>query len=201
MDGTSTTANTSNGVVFPTLPFNVRFEDLSWEFTVTGDVDVSTKSLGLPDRPVDVALQLSWIADIVVMTQGNHTWDATFDWSLNATATLDFAADGVKVYLEGRTSLPAPCELGIVLVGHVKLDVPNLAIDAAATGTYHCATNDTDAATYEVTAFVGRLAFSGGSGAGFSITDTEIHVVADTVSLGMWCVYMLVLVYGAPSVC
>lgn len=170
--------------MFPTLPFNVPFEDLSWEFTVTGDVDVSTESLGLPDIPVNMALQLSWIADIAVTTQGYRTWGATFDWSLNVTATLDFAAEGVNVYLEGRTSLPAQCELGILLAGHVKIDVPNLAVDAAATGTYNCAIDDADTATYEVIAFVGKLSFGGVASAGFSITDTEIHVVADTIANG-----------------
>jgi hypothetical protein len=72
------------------------FADLSWEFTLSGDVDVSTESLGLPVIPADLALQLSWIGDVAVTLQGVHTYGVTFTYAVNVTATLDFASAGIE---------------------------------------------------------------------------------------------------------
>jgi hypothetical protein len=56
------------GTTFDTLPFDIAFADLSWEFTLFGDVDVSTGSVGLPAVPAGLApaLHLSWVADAAV---------------------------------------------------------------------------------------------------------------------------------------
>ena len=109
----SSSSSAVSATTFDRLPFDIAFEDLSWEFTLFGDVDVSTESLGLPDIPADLALKLSWVGDVAVTLQGLRTYGSTFVHAVNVTATLDIASAGIEVHLEvGRaiikTSLMCP---------------------------------------------------------------------------------------------
>ena len=93
-------------VPYCTLPFDIALADLSWEFTLFGDVDVSTESLGLPDIPVDLALKLSWVGHRSVTLHGS-----TFAYSVDVTATLDFESAGIEVYLMvGRVKTSLVCQ-------------------------------------------------------------------------------------------
>ena len=85
--------------LYRTLPFDIPLDDLSWEFTLFGDVDVSTESLGLPGIPAGLALQLSWVGDVAVTLLDHRKYGSTFEYAVVVTATLDFESTGIEVHL------------------------------------------------------------------------------------------------------
>jgi len=95
----STRATTHVLRLYCTLPFDIPLDDLSWEFTLFGDVDVSTDALGLPDIPAGLALQLSWVGDVSVTLLNHREYSSTFEYAVVVTATLDFESTGIEVHL------------------------------------------------------------------------------------------------------
>jgi hypothetical protein len=177
----SAAAADTAATAFDELPFDIAFADLSWEFTLFGDVDVSVsaESLGLPDIPADLAgpLKVAWVADVAVTLQGFHTYGTTFAYAVVAAAVLDLdaAAGAVEVHLAGKTTIPAPCQAGVAMAGHVRVSVAYLTLDTPATGVYNCKKGASPA--YRVEAFVGELMIGGG--VGFVIRDAVVRVEAE----------------------
>ena len=114
-------------VPYLSLPFDIALADLSWEFTLFGDVDVSTESLGLPDIPADLALKLSWVGEVAVTQRGPHTYSSTFEYAAVVTAALNLETTGaIEVQLmvgRDNTSMVCPidCLCVILCSYHMRL--------------------------------------------------------------------------------
>jgi hypothetical protein len=73
---------------------------------------VSTESLGLPDIPAGLALQLSWVGDVAVTLLDHHNYGSTLKYAVVVTATLDFESAGIEVHLMvGRDTASLVCPL------------------------------------------------------------------------------------------